>query len=54
MKDVRIVAAVPHQDSDELEVILETKEQLSAFNVETKLHSVWLDAHKLLQMADKS
>jgi hypothetical protein len=52
MKKVRIVAAVPHHDSDELEVILETKEQVSTFETKTELRSVWLDAHKLLDMAD--
>jgi hypothetical protein len=53
MKKVRIVAAVPHNDSDELEVILETREQITQFTTETVLHSVWLDAHKLLDMVHK-
>lgn len=48
---VRIVAAVPHNDTEELEVILEvtTGEE---FNQKTELKQVWLDAHKLLELAD--
>jgi len=48
---VRIVAAVPHNDSEELEVIIEITRDTSAFQTSTELKSVWLDAHRLAEEA---
>ena len=49
---VRIVAAVPHNETEELEVILEVTKKLAIYSHgnETELRSVWIDAHKLLEM----
>lgn len=51
MKKVRIVAAVPHNDSEELEVILDVLEDDRALVAKHSLKSVWLDAHQLEQMS---
>jgi hypothetical protein len=50
--NVRIVAAVPHNETSELEVILEVTRDTSNFMTETKLKSVWIDAEKLLEDAN--
>jgi len=50
--NIRIVAAVPHNETSELEVILEVTRDTSAFQVSTELKSVWIDAEQLRQMAD--
>lgn len=53
MEKIRIVAAVPHNDSEELEVILEVSNPTSDFMTEEILYSAWIDAHELFNLADK-
>ncbi len=52
MRQVRIVAAVPHNDSQELEVILEITLGAETFNSTTELKSIWIDSDRLSEMAD--
>jgi hypothetical protein len=44
----RIVAAVIHNDTGELEVITETIRDKSNFKQEIRLHSVWIDMKDLI------
>ena len=52
MRQVRIVAAVPHNDSGELEVVLEVTHGSETFSPTTELKSIWIDSDKLSDMAD--
>ena len=52
-KQIRIVSATTHEETGELEVILEIKTEQSPQDFpKTQLKSVWIDGETLLEMAD--
>ena len=48
---IRIVAAVNHNETGELEVIVETTSEDSKFAISSKLTSIWLTKEELAERA---
>lgn len=46
--EIRVVAAVVHNETNEVEIIIEKTKALTNFKDRTTLHSVWINCEKEL------
>ena len=51
--EIRIIAAVVHQETEEVEIIIEQKEIIGFLNEKTKLTAIWVDCEKELIAKNK-